>query len=391
MTGFALVLPAACHDLGGNGDGLDRESAAAHETESWSEAAFIPTDPLADEGPVSTLVINDTTITVDEMLMTIRDDLEAQSEALPPDRYMAYLVRKLQDRVRILARDALLYHEASKDVTEQEEDAIAGFVDQQVRDRINREFGGRQTRYERALADEGRSSDDDRERMRREMLIARWLQQSIVRKISDPTRDELWSFYLIQKDSLAKPPRRDMRLIEISILAELPAGVNTPTPEQLRTARAAAEMKAAEARDLILNGTGFAEVAAEYSKGLYAKSGGEWGWVTRDGVRERWLPAVDALFQLTEAGLPSEVIETQEAFFIVQAAAIDLGSTPEFESVQIELMEQYRDSRFNALVEEEIARLHDQAHIQPPNIGRFLRAVAIAAPQPIGATTVGQP
>ena len=226
--------------------------------------------------------------------------------------------------------------------------------------------------------------EDDREGIRRELLISRWLQQTVVRRVTDPTRDELWNFYEERKESLSAPPRRRMLLVEIPILAELPKEVNAPTQEQLQEARAAARAKAAQARSELLAGAEFAKVAMKYSKGLYAQAGGRWGWVTRDGVRERWAPAVKALFDLPAVDVPSEIVETPESCFIVQAAAIETARRSDFESIQPQLTQQFREAQFRRLVEEEVSELHDNAHIEPRDVGRFLRAVAAAAPQPSG-------
>ncbi|MCH7526141.1 MAG: peptidylprolyl isomerase [Planctomycetes bacterium] len=386
---LALVLTVGCHrtkSLEGfhptNTPSVQTENVPIQPT-STGEQPFAPQVNEGD-GMVSLLVINGQTITVDEILDPIRNDLAERAQAMPPERYGAYLVDRLEGQVRVLARDALLHHAAAKGLTDQEQEGLEKFVDQAVRDRINEEFGGRQTRYEDALAQEDRSMEDDREGIRRELLISRWLQQTVVRRVTDPTRDELWNFYEERKESLSAPPRRRMLLVEIPILAELPKEVNAPTQEQLQEARAAARAKAAQARSELLAGAEFAKVAMKYSKGLYAQAGGRWGWVTRDGVRERWAPAVKALFDLPAVDVPSDIVETPESCFIVQAAAIETARRSDFESIQPQLTQQFREAQFRRLVEEEVSELHDNAHIEPRDVGRFLRAVAAAAPQPSG-------
>lgn len=386
---LALVLTVGCHrakNLEGfhptNTPSVQTENTPIQSASTGERSSASDVDE--DTGMVSLLVINGQTITVDEILDPIRSDLVERAQAMPPERYGAYLVDRLENQVRVLARDALLYEAASKGLTDQEQEGLEKFVDQAVRDRINEKFAGRQTRYERALAQEGRSMEDDRERIRRGLLISRWLQQTVVRRITDPTRDELWKFYEDRKESLSAPPRRRMLLVEIPILAELPKDVNAPTEEQLQEARAAAWAKADQARGELLAGAEFAQVAMKYSKGLYAKAGGRWGWVTRDGVRERWAPAVKALFDLPAVGTPSDIVETPESCFIVQAAEIETARQADFESIQPQLTQQFREAQFRRLIDEEVSELHAKAHIEPRNVGRFLRAVAAAAPQPSG-------
>jgi hypothetical protein len=299
--------------------------------------------------------------------------------------YERYLSEIVQRRVRTVARDLLLYQEASKNLTEAEREAIGGFADQRIRDHINEEFGGRQTRFERDLADEGLSLEQAREDEIRQLIIARWIRTTIAPKVADPTRDQLWNVYESQRETLVRPPRREMRLIETSILAELPPGVEAPTAEQLAQARESAREKAEDARQAILDGADFADVARRRSTGLHARDGGLWGWVTRGSVRERWEPAVEALFRLPETDTPSEVIETPHAFYIVEAARIDSGSAPDFESIQPKLVESFRNAQFNLLVDEWVMKLQERADIRPRNVNRFLLGVLQAAPKPLSA------
>lgn len=337
--------------------------------------------PESDE-PVSLLTINGESVTVEEVLKPIRDELDQRARTMTPGQYRSYLTEAIQYRVRLMARDRLVYQEAAKNLTDQEEEAVGRFVDQQVRERVNSEFAGRQTRYQKALAGQGLSMDDDRQRIRRELIIARWLRATVSPKIADPTRDELWTIFQNQKASMTKPERRKMQLIEISVLGQLPPDVSAPSAAQLENARTAAGGQAGRVRTEIDNGADFAEVAKQHSTGPQARNGGNWGWVTRGSVRRRWEPAVEALFGLAKCGVSSQVIETPDAFFIVQAASIDPGHEPDFESLQPELVEHFRNAQFNELVNERVERLQAAAHIRPRNISRFLRAVVQAAPQP---------
>ncbi len=342
--------------------------------------SFIPSDD-SDE-PVDVLSINGQSIDVDDVLQPIRPFLQDRAHALPPGEYTALLGDTIRQRVQLLARDALVYNEAQKGFTDENETAIDQFIDQQVRDRINRDFAGRQTRFERALADEGSSLDDERQRLRREIIIAQWLRNTITPKIADPTRDELWSIFESRKDAQSKPERRKLRLIEVSVTAQLPDNVTAPTPDQLSDARSAAWIITQTAREQIRAGADFADVARKYSTGISARNGGEWGWVTRGSVREHLEPAVDALFSLPAAQQPSDVVETPQAFFVVQADEIEVAEDLVFESIQPALIERYREVRFEALVEELIAELQSTARIRPTNINRFLQSVVAAAPKP---------
>lgn len=339
-----------------------------------------------DDGiePVSVMTINGDSITVEDVLSPIRENLEERARTMPPAQYQTYALQAVEATVRRLARDALLHHEASKGLTEPESEMLDSFVDQRIRDRINADFDGRQTRYQRALTEQGTTVEEERDRVYRQLTVVRWIQLNITERIVDPTRDQLLKVYESRQAALTKAPRREMWLIEVSVLARLPESVSPPSAAQLAGARAEARAKAEEARSELLAGTEFAVVAKRYSDGLHARNGGAWGWVTRGSVREHWEPAVNTLFQLPEPGVPSEIVETREALFIIQAARIDPGEQPDFEAIQPELVRRFREAEFNRQIEETIGLLQSEAHIRPRDMNRFFRAVAMAAPQPAG-------
>ncbi|NOT01690.1 MAG: hypothetical protein HOP29_13795 [Phycisphaerales bacterium] len=328
-------------------------------------------------------MVNGRTITVDDVLQPVRADLLKRSQSMPADQYADYLMAAVRDRTRLLARDTMIYQEASKNITESEQQQVDRMVDQQIREQVNAEFDGRQTRFEKALADQNTSLERERDRIRRELTISRWLRMTIVPRIADPTRDELWKVFEGRRDELAAPERRQMQLIEISVLSQLSDGVTVPNDDQAAAARAAARRHADALRAQLVAGADFAELARTHSRDIHAKQGGQWGWVTRGSLRARYEPAVEALYALPSTSDISHVIEIPDAFFIVRASQIEPAREPDFAAVQPQLIDHYRDARFNELVDEQIQKMQASAEIRPANINLFVQAVINAAPQPL--------
>jgi len=173
-----------------------------------------------------------------------------------------------------------------------------------------------------------------------------------------------------------------MQLIALSIMNQLPDDVSAPTKAQLDTARAATHRKIETLRQRILQGEDFAEIARKYSNGVQAKTGGGWGWVSRGSLREKYDPAVDALFALSSTADVSPIIETPDAFFLVRAINIEPAYSPDFESIQPDLIARFRNTRYNELIEEQIGLLQASADIRPRNIGLFIARVMQDAPRP---------
>ncbi len=329
-----------------------------------------------DLTPVTVMFLNGEAITADEVLRPIRPALERRAQSMPVRSYQMFLVEAASARIRAVARDRLLYQEASKGIGDDEWEHVDKFVDQRIRDIINADYQGRQTRYEKALAEQGLSLEEGREQVRRMLVVQRYLYQTVRPRVTHPTRAQLWQHFQKKKAEMVKPPRREMYLIEITRNAPLdivPAEGGDTRPVDAATA-------IAMARAELDRHVPFADVARKFSTGIHAAEGGYWGFVHRDSLRERFQPAVDALFELP-AGESSDVLEGPDAFFIVKCGAIDPGAEADFAAMQPQLMESYRDDQFDREVDELVAKLREKAVIEPDNLARFLRGVVEAAPQ----------
>ena len=86
-----------------------------------------------------------------------------------------------------------------------------------------------------------------------------------------------------------------------------------------------------------------------------------------------------------EEGQISEVLETQDSFFIVRCAEIDAGQAPSFEEAQPQLKERQFRIAYNRLIAAEVDRLQAEARIEPADMRQFLAAVLEFAPEPAPA------
>ena len=380
---LAMTLPGC---LGAHGDvkarreDLRKQSESQRPTDPFRGVSDATTKPESSEPPpVTVMFVNGEAIHAEDILRPVRDQLARQAETMPAQQYRRYVIDLLGTRIRTEAHDRLLYQEASKRLKEEEGKKLDEFVDTRVREIVNKEHQGRQTRYEKALARKGSSLEKDRERIRREMIVQRYLYQTVGRRVQEPTRHELWQYFEQHKNDLSKPPRRELFLIEIPKNAPL-AAVTTQGSQEVPLS---ASTLAGLARSELANGADFGDVACRYSTGVHAAEGGAWGFIARDAMRERWQPAVDALFAM-ESGQVSDLIEATDAYFIVRCGQIDAGLEPDFAAMQPELIRRYREQQFNGMVEELVTELRGKATIEPRELSRFLRGVVEAAPAPAG-------
>jgi hypothetical protein len=252
-------------------------------------------------------------------------------------------------------------------------------VDGEVRKIVASQYGGTERRYEKYLESRGRTLADVRDELRRSIIISSYLDQEVRPKVPEPTRAELLALFHASADSLSRPPRRRMSLIDVRVTDRLASGLTDPTREQSAAARDAAQTRIQSAKTELTSAEAFADVAGRYSDGLHAAEGGAWGWVTEGSVRERFEPAVEALFRL-DARKVSDIIETDDAFFIVHCDEIDPGYESDFQTAQPRLTEfllrEAHSRRITALV----AELRADARIEPANLERFHAAVVQAVP-----------
>ncbi|MCH8853010.1 MAG: hypothetical protein IID41_10215, partial [Planctomycetes bacterium] len=145
--------------------------------------------------PSSVLRVNDDLITIEDVLDPLKAGLRGDRLASSRTERRRLIVERVRSELVVQVQDILLYQEASKGITDPILTVVDQYVDQEIRDRVTREFGGRQSRFEVHLASKNMTIEDAREKVRRRILVVKYLQDNIIPKIADPTREELLEHY----------------------------------------------------------------------------------------------------------------------------------------------------------------------------------------------------
>lgn len=302
-----------------------------------------------------------------------RDNLIEAARNMDAATFRRHLEQESARLVREGVTERLLYQKATERITPQVEQSVDAYIDSEIRKIVTESFGGVQRRYERDLQNKGVTLDQVREKMRREIIIAGYLDAQIKPKIVEPSRSDLLMAYEAYRQENEKPERRRMSLIDVRMMDRLPDDVVDPTAAQREDARRAARSRIDGAAQELATGASFAEVAKKYSDGLHAFEGGAWGWVSPGSVRKRFEPAVKRLFTLSE-GAVSEVIEYDGGYFLVRCDEIDGGGTPDFVALQPELKDRFSRNMFNELVSELVEELRDQARVNTEDLDTLWQA-----------------
>lgn len=335
-----------------------RSSHGPNASDSAPAAPGHANSSPADFDPQGTsriLRVNDETLTVEDVLEPLMPALTQEAGKLPGAQRRRIVTERIQAELIAQVQDLLLHQQASKDLTEPMMNALDRYVDQEMKDRVNREFGGRQSRFEAHLASMRMTLDDARESSRRRIIIVKYLQDNVLPRIADPTRRELLDYYHANMDTYTQAERRELYLIDI------------PKGDDGDQARSEAE----QARARLAAGDEFEHVARELSKGIHAADGGSWGHISSP-LQGRYGDASNVFFSLGP-NQTSDIIETDDAFFIVRVGRLNHASTRGFAEVQPELVERYRNAQFEVLRSEKVRSLLEEASIEPRE-DLFLRA-----------------
>jgi parvulin-like peptidyl-prolyl isomerase len=360
-VGFNLILVALCAGGAACRTGREERPPTTSAGPYRSDAVADPTaDPLTPTYPVRILNINEESLTVEDVLEPLMPKLREQAAVLPPQQLQRFVRERVRVELITQVQDVLLYQEASKGITDQILGVVDRYVDQEIRDRVTREFGGRQTRFEVHLASMGMTLEDAREKVRRRIVIVKYLQDHVVVRIADPTRQELLDYYNTNIESYTQQSSRELCMIDI------------PKGDDAQASRRAIE----EARSRLDAGEDFRNVARGLSRGIHAAEGGSWGQI-KSPLHGRYAEPSAIFFKLAE-GRTSGVVETDDAFFIVMAADVIESETRPFVDVQPELVQRYRNAQFELLRSEEVRELLEKAAIEPRE-DLFLRTVVDTA------------
>ncbi len=346
---------------------------AAAATSAPAETPWLPRNTVG--APV--MFVNKDVITVEDVLLPIRPDLERAAAALPSRSYMAkaaQLIRKELDKQIFFT---VVYQEAKKGIAEEEEKQYLKAADAEIQQIVNLQFGGLHAKFEKHLAERGMTVADLREKTKRRFVVLKFLSDRFKPLAEHPKRDELRRYYEEHRTEFTTPARAKMSLIEASfrVTADRPGPPGMPADPA--AAREAARRKIERARQELDSGVPFAAVARKYSDGIRNTEGGAWDEIGRDSLRARYKAVSDALFRMSP-GQVSDVIEGPDAFFIVRCDAIRPESCRSFEDAQPEIAERILEKKYGEMQDRYVRDLLAKAVFQ--NEAEFFQAVLAAIP-----------
>jgi hypothetical protein len=394
MLAAALVGGSSCQDNSEKPKRADDKLAHSphYHPDISHGAASRPTsqpdlpDPEGDifsgQRPIGSPVmfVNADTVTVSDILEPIIDELSKQSAALNEKDYRESVLRMVRNQIDYQTGVTLVYQEAKKPYGDKKfQEVFDKRADELVKELIANRYGGVKARFEAHLKSLDLKAADIKERLKRETMIREYFRERFKPMLNEPSRRELMRYYQEHLAELTTPPKAELLLIEVPIASETEKPLSLASAEEKAQARQKALARCARAREELESGVDFASVARGYSKGPHAEQGGSWGEISPGALTKRWAKASDVLFTLKE-GQISEIIDAEDAFFVVKCGKYTPAHQASFEEAQRKMMENLVEEQFNTLRNNYVAELHQKANIR--NRPEFFLAVLSASPRP---------
>lgn len=279
------------------------------------------------------VVVNEAIITYKDLIQYINpviDRINLQYSHNPEERRKR-LIQAQEEGIQQLIERQLILQEFKR-AGYQIPDYI---VEQEVKRRIREQFGGDRISLIRTLQAQGLTYDKWRERVKEDLIIsamrAKYMGGEIV---VSPTAIE--QYYVTHLDEFKLGDQVKLRTIMIN---------------KSGRGKDHAYALALELLKQLKNGASFEDIARIYSEDGMGRSGGDRGWITKYEIR----PELAQIAFTMEVGQLSDIIDTEDSFWIIRVEGIRKNHVKTLEEVRDEiaakLKEQERERRYRQWIE----------------------------------------
>ena len=293
------------------------------------------------------VVVDDSVITYAEIedVVAQRAETVERVYANDPARYEQELQKLHDQEVEEMIEDKLIVHEftASGYTT----NVLEAFIDDQIRDRIQKEYYGDRSRLIKTLQAQGMTYEMFR-RQEREKFIIRYMKfqnGSNERKIIiSPLKIE--TYYAEHKNEFKVDDQVHLRMITI--------------PQQQETSPGTARKMGEESLAKIVSGVPFTDMAGVYSSGAQRAEGGDRGWVDRTYFK----PELATVAFSLKPGQHSGVIELPEGCYLLMVEDVRTAHVRPLDEVRGDIEHSLKTEEGAQLYRAWIERLKRKSFVQ---------------------------
>lgn len=326
-------------------------------------AAAVTPPPIAPPGSVQgdIMMVDSTSLTVAEILYTLEQDLAELRKSQSPGGFREQAERLIRRQTQQEIGSLLLYQKAMKGLNDQQREAIDRATDREVEHVTALRYDDNAAKLDRELSRYGLTRAQYREKLRRALVVRQYAREMLLSK-AEPRRDELLAYYRDHESEFSSPELRELLMIDAPFSAFLPPGLTWDAAPEAQQARARlAAVRHIRAAQAALAEREFADVARDFSRGMYAESGGSWGLLGQP-LQPPYQDATAQIFRFS-AGQTSEPIETPAGWCIVKCGTIQPATRLSFADAQEKIRESLRERRFSDLLADYVLALAEKATI----------------------------
>ena len=268
---------------------------------------------------------------------------------LVPELYRSYQGAKLEKELKTAfekTREQLIERALVMEAFKERGGEIPDqYVNGEVKRVVKTRFGGDETLFEEALADQKKTRQEYRKELREQMAVGMMINEEVGKRVRI-TPEQIRQEYQIHKEHYFIPEKVKYSLIIL----------NRGKGEQEH----AIKQKEAEAiRKRLLDGEDFNQLAKEVSEGGRAAEGGAFPWMQPKDAR----PELQDLLLTLPVGEISEVIPTESELYILRVEARRQPGFKPFDEVRLIIKSQLSEKERDRLKKRWIERLKKKYYV----------------------------
>lgn len=286
--------------------------------------------------------VNNRVITVGEILAIIQPIRAQLAETYSGKELEEKMAEAYQEGLDALIERALILEE----FTAMEGNIPDRAVDDQINVMINDRFKNDRAAFLEALAEDRMTMDDWREETKNRLIVNLMRRREVIDRVVITPR-AIRDVYESRAAEYQVPEQIRLSMIVLH--------KGTTADDQ-----AVKKKEAARIREKLLAGGNFAELAKASSEGYKAAEGGDQGWMDPKTLRKELAAAVASL----EPGRISDVIETDDDFYILKVEAKKNASVIPFDDVRNQVEAELRKAEEVRMYKAWIERLKRKFYVK---------------------------
>ena len=287
-------------------------------------------------------IVNDRIIMVSDIMASVTPLQQKWSALYAGEELQERMQQAYNETLQSLVARALIIEEFEAREGTIPERIVSDQMDETIRDQFNND----RVQLMRELTDMQMTHEDWREQVREQIIVTMLRREEVLDKVSVSPLD-VRNLYEERLADYTREEQVKLRMISLH---------KGESEEEHQ-----AKLKLAKTlRERIIFGENFSALAREFSEGSKAARGGDWGWINPANLRGE----ITETAIVIEPGKISEVIRTDDHFYLIVVEGRKAADVTPLEDVSEELEEELRREQIDELFNNWIAKLREKHYVK---------------------------